>query len=59
MTDCWAENGETNVWLDFAYNCNYISEETYNQHIALNTEVGKLITYMINNPGKFGVKGID
>ena len=56
MTDCWAENGETGVWLDFAYHCNYISEEIYNQHIALNTEIGKLITYMINNPEKFGVK---
>lgn len=56
MTDCWAENEETGVWLNFAFQCNYISEEIYNQHIALNTEVGKLITYMINNPGKFGVK---
>lgn len=59
MTDCWAENDETRVWLDFAFHCNYILEETYNQHLALNTEIGKLITYMINNPDRFGVKDTD
>lgn len=56
LTDCWGENGETSVWLDFALRCNYISEEAHKKHTELNTEVGKLITYMINNPGKFGVK---
>ncbi len=50
------ENGEVSVWLDFALHCGYISEEIHKQHIELNTEIGKLITYMINNPGKFGVK---
>lgn len=56
LTDSDGENSETNTWLDFALNCNYISE---NQHLNLTSqsiEVGKLINYMINSPTKFGVK---
>ena len=56
LTDADGENSETNTWLDFALACNYISLE---QHIDLSNqgiEIGKLINYMINNPGKFGVK---
>jgi len=56
ITDCMGENSETLVWLDFSLNCKYISKETYNQLIALNEEVGKLLSYMLNNPEKFGVK---
>ena len=29
LTDNDAENSETNVWLEFAYTSEYISEETY------------------------------
>ncbi len=56
LTDSDGENSETQVWLDFAQACNYISEETYHQLSEHSEEVGKLINYMINNPGKFGVK---
>ena len=55
LTDSDGENSETQVWLEFAFGCNYISEEFF---ITLNNkslEVGKLINYMINNPSKFGV----
>ena len=54
LTDSDAENSETNVWLEFAYTCEYISEETYNNLTEKNVEIGKLINYMINNPDKFG-----
>lgn len=54
LTDSDAENSETNVWLEFAYNCEYISEETYANLTEKNIEIGKLINYMINNPDKFG-----
>ena len=54
LTDSDAENSETNVWLEFAYNCEYISEETYTYLTEKNIEIGKLINYMINNPDKFG-----
>ncbi|GGG56048.1 four helix bundle protein [Bizionia arctica] len=56
LTDADGENSETHTWLDFALACKYISNK---QHIDLSNkgiEVGKLINYMINNPGKFGVK---
>ena len=56
MTDCLGENDETSFWLDIAKECNYISQEAYGEHTKENEEVGKLLTYMINNPGKFGVK---
>ena len=55
LTDADAENSETNTSLDFALACNYISKE---QHIDLSNRgivVGKLINFMINNPGKFEV----
>jgi four helix bundle protein len=54
LTDSDAENSETNVWLEFAYTYEYISEETYNNLTEKNVEIGKLINYMINNPDKFG-----
>lgn len=55
LTDSDAENSETNVWLEFAFECNYITKEIYQELSSKNTEIGKLINYMINNPGKFGV----
>lgn len=55
LTDSDAENSETNVWLEFSLNCNYISLEKYSELYSKNIEVGKIINYMINNPGKFGV----
>jgi len=56
LTDSDGENSETQVWLDFAKACNYISTEDYNKLTKRSEEVGRLINYMINNPGKFGVK---
>ena len=55
ITDCLGENSETLVWLDFAKHHKYITETIYNEHIALNTEITKLLIYMYNNPEKFGV----
>ena len=55
ITDCLGENSETLVWLDFALKCKYISETDYKLKIEINEEVGKLLSYMLNNPKKFGV----
>jgi len=54
LTDSDAENSETNVWLEFSLRCGYISQEKYSDLYIRNTEVGKIINYMINNPEKFG-----
>ncbi len=54
LTDSDAENAETQGWLEFAYSCEYIDLEIKNRLIGKSQEVGKLLNYMINNPGKFG-----
>ncbi|SEP83745.1 four helix bundle protein [Flavobacterium urocaniciphilum] len=54
LTDSEGENSETNVWLQFALNCEYITIEKFNELNEQNKEIGKLINYMINNPSKFG-----
>ena len=54
LTDSDGENSETNVWLEFAYQCEYISNETFIDLSNKTIEIGKLINFMINNPDKFG-----
>ena len=54
LTDVDMENSETQGWLEFAKECNYITIEVYNQLHGLSDEVGRLVQYMIDNPGKFG-----
>ncbi|MBV7270006.1 four helix bundle protein [Winogradskyella luteola] len=56
LTDSDGENSETSTWLDFALECQYISENVYRDLSNQAIEIGKLINYMINNPDKFGVK---
>lgn len=56
LTDCDSENAETQTWLEFSLACKYIDQKTFDQLTSLSLEVGNLINYMINNPGKFGVK---
>jgi four helix bundle protein len=53
LNDSETENTETEVWLDFAKDLRYINIEEFHELLALNTEAGKLIWYMINNPDKF------
>ena len=56
LTDSDSENSETQVWLEFAFACKYISESIYQELTSESLEIGKLINYMILNPEKFGVK---
>ncbi|MBU2930029.1 four helix bundle protein [Winogradskyella psychrotolerans] len=56
LTDCDAENGETQTWLEFALACDYISNETYNNLLKESQDIANLINYMILNPNKFGSK---
>jgi len=53
LSDSETENTETEVWLDFSKDCKYLSLKKYEDFFQRNTEVGKLIWYMINNPDKF------
>ncbi|WP_225036194.1 four helix bundle protein [Winogradskyella sp. SM1960] len=58
LTDCDAENSETQTWLEFALACDYISQEQFNELTDQSLEIGKLINYMIRNPEKFGSQKI-
>ncbi|HTH82982.1 MAG TPA: four helix bundle protein [Mucilaginibacter sp.] len=54
LTDADMENSETQGWLEFSKECGYISIEIYQLLHGLSDEIGRLIQYMIDNPGKFG-----
>lgn len=54
LSDSNMENSETKGWLTFALNCKYISLETYTDLSDKSDEVGRLLSYMINNPEKYG-----
>lgn len=58
LTDCDAENAETQTWLEFAYACAYIQKETFEDLTGKSTEISKLLNFMILNPEKFGSKTI-
>ena len=53
LTDCDSEATETQVWLDFAFDCGYLSEQNHNRLIAGYEEVGKMLSGMMANPAKF------
>jgi four helix bundle protein len=53
LTDSGAENAETQLWLDFSKDCEYLAIEEFSDFSFRNNEVGKLIWYMIENPEKF------
>ncbi len=56
MSDADSENSETQLWLEFALACEYISNEEKRKLENKSEEIGKLINYMMFNPEKFGVK---
>ena len=53
MTDADGEASETTVFLDFAKDCGYISEEIHLSLILRYSEAGKMLGGMANHPEKF------
>lgn len=53
MSDSDMENTETQVSLDFAYECGYLSHEKYISLIEKSEEVGRLLNHMVENPEKY------
>ncbi|MBE0637127.1 MAG: four helix bundle protein [Bacteroidales bacterium] len=53
ISDSDMENTESQVWLDFALASKYIDESLYNDLIEKSEEVGRLLSFMIQNPDKF------
>jgi four helix bundle protein len=56
LSDSEAEASETQVWLEFAVNCQYLEAETGRElYQTYNHILGKLVT-MINNPSPWLIK---
>ncbi|HEV2829355.1 MAG TPA: four helix bundle protein [Pyrinomonadaceae bacterium] len=53
LTDCDGEASETQVWLDFALDCGYLSKENHDRLVSGYEEVGRMLAGMIANPKKF------
>ena len=53
LTDADMENTETQIWLEFAEACGYITTQIRNELYTQTQEIGKLLNYMLRNPEKF------
>ena len=53
MTDSDGEASETQVWLDFALDCGYMSRENRDRLTAGYEEVGKTLSGMMEDSTKF------
>jgi four helix bundle protein len=56
MSDADMENTETQISLDFAEACKYITHEEYIDLMNNSEEVGRMLNHLIKNPGKFSPK---
>lgn len=48
------ENTETQVSIDFALHCQYITEEENKDLLLKSEEVGRMLNHMVENPEKYG-----
>ncbi len=55
LTDCDAEATETQVWIDFAFDCGYLSDENRRRLTTGYEQVGKMLSGMMSNPNKFAL----
>jgi len=53
LTDSLGEEMETEGWLDYSRDCQYITKETHKELMDEYDEVRKMLISMINSPGKF------
>lgn len=53
MADADSETAETQVWIDFAHDCGYLSHERRDELIIGYEGVGKMLGSMISAPEKF------
>ncbi len=56
LADADAESTETQVWLDFACDCGYLSQKRHDELVNGYEEVGRMLGSMIATPEKFKVK---
>jgi len=53
LTDSDAEAAETQVWLDFSLECEYLNRDDYKQLVKEYEEIGRMVGAMISSPDKF------
>ncbi|MCK4677524.1 MAG: four helix bundle protein, partial [Bacteroidales bacterium] len=53
ISDSDMENTETQIWLDFALACGFISEENHKVLVNRSQSIGRILNHMIHNPEKF------
>jgi len=53
MADADSETAETQVWIDFAHDCGYLSKERHDELTIGYEDVGKMLGSMIAKPEKF------
>jgi four helix bundle protein len=53
LVDALGEENETEVWLDYSFDCKYIDKETHIKLLSGYDEVRKMLISMINNPEKW------
>jgi len=53
LSDSDGEASETQVWLDFARDCGYLSVNRYNELTAGYEEIGRMLGTMIAHPERF------
>ena len=53
LNDCETELCETQIWLEYAVACEYLTPDEFVTLADLASEVGSLLHYMARNPDKF------
>jgi len=53
LTDSLGEEYETENWLDYSKDCEYIQNPSHKRILSEYDEVRKMLISMINNPGKW------
>ncbi len=53
MADADGEASETQVWLDFALECNYLGPQRHAKLTAGYEEIGRMLGSMISHPERF------
>jgi four helix bundle protein len=53
IVDADAEATETQVWIDFAYDCGYLSKTSRDELCRSYEEVGKMLGSILGTPEKF------
>lgn len=53
MSDADMENSETQISLDFAVSCAYITQDEYQELLLISEEIGRMLNHMILYPEKY------